>query len=157
MTLFCPGPAASRCSNGIFVQSFAQKLEELNAEDQYWVKFNAQNQCILKPSTCNAKPRIFALHRARVQMSTLFSRVRPMTMATAMFQSYLSKLSITRVTKSYLLALYKRKISVSWKMKIQLATCCCNTIPAVSVRVSLLCFLHGIVFGTKTLCIHVFV
>ena len=35
--------------------------------------------------------------------------------------------------------------------------CCCNTISAVSLRVSLLCLLHGIVFGTQTLWIHVFV
>ena len=35
--------------------------------------------------------------------------------------------------------------------------CCSNYIPAVSLRVSLLCFLHGIVFGTQTLWIHVFV
>jgi len=35
--------------------------------------------------------------------------------------------------------------------------CCCNTIPAVSLSVSLISFLHGIVFGTQTLWIHVFV
>ena len=35
--------------------------------------------------------------------------------------------------------------------------CCCNYIPAVSLRVSLLCFLHDIFFGTLTLRIHVFV
>ena len=37
-------------------------------------------------------------------------------------------------------------------------TCCRNTIPAVSLPLSLsLCFLHDIVFGTQTLWIHVFV
>ena len=35
--------------------------------------------------------------------------------------------------------------------------CCNNYTPAVSLRVSLLCFLHGTVFGSQTLWIHVFV
>ena len=51
----------------------------------------------------------------------------------------------------------KRKISVSWKIRIKHCKRCCNTIPAVSLRLSLLCFLRGIVFGTQTLWIHVFV
>ena len=33
--------------------------------------------------------------------------------------------------------------------------CCSNYIPAVLLRVSLLCFLHGIAFGTQTLWVHV--
>ena len=32
---------------------------------------------------------------------------------------------------------------------------CCNYMPAVSLRVTLLCFLYGIVFGNQTLWIHV--
>ena len=35
--------------------------------------------------------------------------------------------------------------------------CCSNYIPAVSTRVSLLCFLHDIAFGTQTIGIYVFV
>ena len=35
--------------------------------------------------------------------------------------------------------------------------CCCNTIPAVSLRLGFSCFLRGIVFGTQTLWIHIFV
>ena len=45
------------------------------------------------------------------------------------------------------------------KKKTQLATTAsaAATLPAVSLSVSLLCFLHDIVFGTQTLWIHVFV
>ena len=51
----------------------------------------------------------------------------------------------------------KRKIRGSCKIKTQLATAsAAATIPEVSLSVSLLCFLHGIVFGTQTLWIDVF-
>ena len=51
----------------------------------------------------------------------------------------------------------KRKISGVWKIKTQLATArAAAAIPVGLLSVSLLCFLHDIVFGTQTLWIRVF-
>ena len=40
----------------MFVQSFAQICEELTAQDQYQVIFNAQIELTLEPSNYDAKP-----------------------------------------------------------------------------------------------------
>ena len=61
----------------MFVPSFAQKIEDLTAQDQYLAKFNAENRIYAKPSNYDAKPWFLHLNAQKSKWPRRFRELDP--------------------------------------------------------------------------------